>query len=286
MKNYYPTNTTIIIVILLVSVVFIVKYYFLFRVYDIAREIELFTQGSDTNNDKNSNDKNDKNNKMEIVVARYNEDLEWINTGVFANYPVICYNKGSNDEFTIHSVNMVIKLPNVGKCDHTYLYHIVNNYDNLAEFTMFLPGSTDMSWKYEKARKTMEMMEKNNTSIFIGEKYKNVKDDLYDFKLDEWTTSYDKNKENKQKKLELSDIRPYGKWYEANFGNIETHLVAYGAIFGVSRKHILQHTKEYYEKLLVSLNSPNPEVGHYIERSWTAIFHPVEETCLFSYEEI
>ncbi len=63
--------------------------------------------------------------RFEIVVAHYQEDLSWTNT--LAN--VTIYSKGPNGS-----------LPNIGREAHTYLYHIVNRYDNLADRTAFVQG--------------------------------------------------------------------------------------------------------------------------------------------------
>jgi len=64
-----------------------------------------------------------------IVVARYNENVDW--TKQFSN--VIIYNKGKplSNDFN----NFVLK--NVGKEGHTYYKHIYDNYDNLADYTIF-----------------------------------------------------------------------------------------------------------------------------------------------------
>jgi hypothetical protein len=67
---------------------------------------------------------------MQIVVARYNEDIEW--TKEFQN--VLIYNKGDDKSFGI-------PLGNVGREGHTFYKHIVDNYDNLAEHTAFLQGN-------------------------------------------------------------------------------------------------------------------------------------------------
>ena len=49
----------------------------------------------------------------------------------------------------------------------------------------------------------------------------------------------------------------------------------------MAREHIHQRTLDSYIDLYKFLNThPNPEVGHYFERSWVAVFHPVPETCM------
>lgn len=70
-------------------------------------------------------------NNYSIVVARYNEDVEWVKK--YENH--IIYNKGS-DIPEPH-----IRLENVGREAHTYLHHIVKNYDNLSDYVVFLQGN-------------------------------------------------------------------------------------------------------------------------------------------------
>ena len=231
---------------------------------------------------------------VEIVVARYNEDLKWLNTYPFNIFPITIYNKGVNTEFTIQSPHRIIQLDNVGRCDHTYLYHIVHNYNHLADITIFLPGSNDNSIKFQKSLRLISEVEKNNNTVFIGSNHTDVSKELYDFKLDYWKSTDAKNDElytetnkniHNQKDLnilELSNIRPFGEWYNNYFGDLKINWVSYLGIIGISKKHILNHPTEYYTIFLNQLLSPNPEVGHYIERSWCAIFHPLDDAIFMS----
>ena len=74
--------------------------------------------------------------KTEIVVARYSENLDWLKKiKKSKDIKITVYNKGKDDiDFPF------IKLPNIGRESHTYLYHIINNYDNLADQTIFCQG--------------------------------------------------------------------------------------------------------------------------------------------------
>ena len=221
---------------------------------------------------------------IEIVVARYNENLDWIPDAPFNKYNAIVYNKGPNSNFTKTSnIKRVVPLENVGRCDHTYLYHIVTNYNNLAEITVFLPGSCNMQMKKDKSTRLLENIEKSGNAVFLSDaKYDNIKTGLYDFTLDEWMSSDESNKSiNSEKSLDKSEIRPYGKWYESNFGDSVVNHITYLGIYSISKQDILQHPLEYYKKLMIQLEtSSNPEVGHYIERSWAAIFHPMKNTVI------
>jgi hypothetical protein len=76
--------------------------------------------------------------KYQFVVARYNEDIQWL-------FPfkdiVYLYNKG-NYHPSLDSFK-TIALPNIGRESHTYLTHIVENYDNLAEHVLFFQAHID-----------------------------------------------------------------------------------------------------------------------------------------------
>ena len=74
--------------------------------------------------------------KTELVIARYNEDVSW--TTVIDNPDIVCtiYNKGQ-------PINLpYVQLPNIGRESHTYLHHIIENYNNLADVTVFCQGDS------------------------------------------------------------------------------------------------------------------------------------------------
>lgn len=83
--------------------------------------------------------------KTEIVIARYNEDLSWL-VDIPKSIKITIYNKGNDDIDKMNSIKnlkfTVIKLPNIGRESHTYLYHIINNYDKLAHRTIFCQGDS------------------------------------------------------------------------------------------------------------------------------------------------
>ena len=67
---------------------------------------------------------------MLIVVARFNEDIEW--TKQFPN--VIIINK---EEKINNDIYNEIFLYYVGREGHTYYKYICDNYDNLDDYTVF-----------------------------------------------------------------------------------------------------------------------------------------------------
>jgi hypothetical protein len=224
---------------------------------------------------------------IQIVVARYNESVDWINEEPFNKYPVICYNKGINNNYNIKKKHDIVKLPNKGRCDHTYLYHIINNYDDLHDITLFLPGSTDLHYKLHKAKALIQALEYHKRTVFIGNYYNNVKEDLYNFTIDNYKCQYSQNNLlHVEDGIDKSKIRPFGKWFESKFGNRKINVISYWGIIGISKEHIHHHPVSYYRDLINELDYSNPEVGHYIERSWAAIFYPINEAIFINQDDI
>ena len=214
------------------------------------------------------------NKSIEIVVSRYNETLEWLNEEPFNRYPVVIYNKGPNDDFIkSNRIKKIIPLDNIGRESHTYLYHIINNYDNLSDITNFLPGSTSIDYKKTKAINVISNISDKTTNIFACSK-EDVYETNKDFVVDNYLSTNDENKKmNTDSKIQVSDIRPFGKWYRTFFSDQKTDCISYNGIFAVSKTNVLNRPISFYESLLNEVNKHhNPETGHYIERSWVAIF--------------
>ena len=229
---------------------------------------------------------------LQIVIARYNEDLEWLKEPPFNQYPVIVYNKGPNENY-YHAPNIIQnnKLPNIGRDAHTILYHIIEKYDNLADVTVFLPGSAQMLNKFERSKIYVnKCAEYNNSVILFSKNFEfcpnSVHNDLYDFQIDEYVSTDEKNKIlNPENKLLPAEIRPFGKWHKTRFPNAnDVHFISYNCIIGLSKKHILQKPKSYYQNLITELSThSSPEVVHYYERAWFSVFHPMSGSVVIEY---
>ena len=197
---------------------------------------------------------------MALVVARYNENLDWVN-----HFPKkYIYNKGNIDTIPDDLKQDVINLPNVGREAHTYLYHIIENYDNLDDVTIFSQG--------------MYSDHCNMTPENFREKFSNI--DGYSRNYVDTTCwghnrrHYNFNLQYWKGELKHNDLI-YGPWFEKFFGETFQHSpFAYGcAIFSVSKNLILKRPKSFYEKLIKELEYDNsPIEGHFMERSWMQVF--------------
>lgn len=260
------------------------KYLILFLITVIIFIIFKFTKKEYFENNK----------KIVLVVARYNEDLEWLKQDPYNKYDVIIYNKGDNDNFyKPPKLREIIKLNNLGISIHSYFYHIINNYDNLDDITVFLPGSCmdeithneKTYMKKDQTIKTMKYTEETKNSVFIIHIHteRPVNEELYNFMIDSHPINNAQNREkNSDESLLKSQIRPFGKWYEHVFNGIEIHDISYKGIFSLTKEHIHNRSKESYKELMNYIGKDkNEETSHYFERSFLAVFYPIPENCLY-----
>jgi hypothetical protein len=70
---------------------------------------------------------------LELVVARYNEDLAWLKR-VPRDFAVTVYDKSPAP------LPGAIPLSNTGREAHTYLHHLTERHDTLADVTVFIQG--------------------------------------------------------------------------------------------------------------------------------------------------
>ena len=221
---------------------------------------------------------------IEVVVARYNESLNWTTEYPFNQFNYTVYNKGINNNFVKTHVNKIITLPNVGRCDHTYLHHIVRNYDtkSLAKVTIFLPGSINMAHKKPIAIRMMNYILKTKRAAFFAKHSENIRNEFAGVTMDQYICGNIANRSvNPEVKCLPALIRPYGSWYDHHFGDRLVKSYAYYGILSVDKRDIMQYKKIWFMKFLYGLaRHSNPEAGHFTERSWAAIFYPMKHTII------
>lgn len=200
--------------------------------------------------------------KIQIVVARYNEDIKWLLP--FKDVTII-YNKGQYLPL-LNSFNF-INLDNVGRESHTYLYHIIENYDNLSDKTIFFQGNI-------RDHKILNIEKYFGTENFIGNFSKinieQLKKNIEHY--GKWQIEY---KNNKMKKNNYTVFDWLTKIIGIEINNeMDEFNVVWGANFAISKELILSKPKRFYENIIRYLNYHiNPEEGHYLERTWYLIFN-------------
>ena len=213
---------------------------------------------------------------FEIVIARYNENIDWlkyINTNL---YDIFIYNKG-NDNISIDNINCkIIKLDNTGRESHTYLYHIINNFDNLPEKIVFTQAHP-----FDHVRKTFinEINNFNSCSFNFFYFSRNILKIQYDEHKNKFLEHGVLNGNNWKNYHELNS--PISTTTKRLFENIEDQQIniefGTGAIYGVNKCLIIKNSKDFYIKCINILNNSsnlkNPDEGHSFERLWHYIFN-------------
>lgn len=225
-----------------------------------------------------------KNASYELVVSRFAEDLDWLDAPPFDAFDSVAIYDKSDDEVSQTpppARSHVTKLPNVGREGHTYLHHIIHNWDRLADVTVFLPGSSaTSSTKYNKARWVAESALATRNSAFPDQAMHSLVEQEGDLKVTAYKSSDQKNAaRNPETSLAPSQHRPLRVWLQAH-GLPDVDGATYHGIFAVSRAHIRRQPREFYEQLIRDLEGhSSPEAGHFLERSWLSVFHPVPPEC-------
>lgn len=226
---------------------------------------------------------------ISCILSRYNEDLSWTLEPPFNNFKYIVYNKGENENFHKENVVSVIKLENVGKDIHTYLHHIVHNYESLTDIVMFLPASMSASYKRDKALALISSTISTNftNAYFLGQYSPNLKHYFFNYTQANWVPSTKENQYYTTNNYQLlpSTFRPYGKWFAYHFKDNIVNWWSYNNTFSIDKRDIWKYPKSYYEEFLNEVSMANDtEVAHYIERSWNAIFGPFQYTKILEYK--
>ena len=230
------------------------------------------------------------NKTVDLVIARYKEPVSWLDKYKDRDFSnVHIYSKSdkpiSPPSFKNKSTKFHIKeINNVGVCDHTYLYHIVNNWDNLAPVTIFLPGSADMAHKVPLTNFTIDKaLETKNTVLNVYPFDIGVGEAMYNFTMEAYPTGHSDNQdEYGESPQALAEIRPFGAWYAANFPGEQPKEASFFGIFALSRDHIHRRPKSFFENLLRQVNTHKfHEASHFIERAYPAMIHPAPPECMF-----
>jgi hypothetical protein len=203
-----------------------------------------------------------------IVVARYNENIEWL-------YPeknnCIVYNKGN----PLHLGKNEIMLRNIGRESHSYLRYITDNYDNLPDVVIFTQG--DIS-DHRGNNDVQYLLQLKKEAKICG---KSRPFESYRISQEKSCFRPDFNKDNIHDGWFLpnnykNNVRVlfhiwFRKFIKKKYPN-PIHVYTNG-IFAVRKDFILCRPKQFYKNMLHFLNHhSNPTEGHFFERSWFYIF--------------
>jgi hypothetical protein len=205
---------------------------------------------------------------MELVVARYREDLNWLRKVP----PVIqktVYDKSGEP----NPVPTAIPLPNnAGREAHTYLHHIITRYDSLADWTIFCQGKPfDHAFDFHYSLRafaanpdqigTTGLIESDTDKFrWLGHIV-----DTDDNRGQRLFTTWSKNDDGRG--LDLMGF------HRALFNTDgpETYPFVLGAQFAVHRDLIQKRPLVFYEQAL-TISVDFLDAAHCFERTWDRVF--------------
>lgn len=157
---------------------------------------------------------------------------------------------------------LVRPLPNVGREMGTFLYFVIQHYDNLPE--EFILSAANFS-KHRRLDRVIDLIEhpdkRRDPSSHCGVLYSELRN--FTLPIYEGTP------------LVLAPTRPFGAWFETHVGPwIEGSLgPCWNGIMGSTRARIHRHPIDFYENLYKQCTiHSNFEAGHFLERAMGAIF--------------
>jgi hypothetical protein len=174
-----------------------------------------------------------------LIVAKYQEDLSWL--AEVQGYDVIVY-----DKYDTLSSNHI---PNIGREAHTYIHHIIKNYDKLATINVFTQGDP-----------FVHCMNFINNLNLINEKYKY-------FEFSNITITCDKNG------LPAHEL-PIESFFDLIFPEYicpNSFSMKGNAIFCVHKERILYHPIEFYQNIMKNFEVFD-KAAWILERLWSLIF--------------
>ncbi|WP_236615104.1 DUF3431 domain-containing protein [Desulfovibrio sp. X2] len=228
---------------------------------------------------------------MEIVVARYREDVSWTAALAAAGAAVTVYDKGGDNGGSAAAGGAAgparIPLPNTGREAHTYLHHILARWPDFPEYTVFCQGwpfdhmggrTTDASTGRAPAGLGREMADLLAGLAARRVKFKGLAD--YAVRCDRAGRPH-----------HLFDPEGRGKW--AGHGRDIPLGEAYGLLFSgevpetfhcrapaglllVSRERILLRPRGLYETAMAMVQADPDDArntGHALERLWYIVFN-------------
>jgi len=182
-----------------------------------------------------------------IIISRYNESLDWVKSLKF-KYTI--YNKGEDIDLPF------IKLENVGREAQTFLYHIVENYDNLDEINIFLQGNP-----FDHFSSLLEFLNDFPINLSKAKFFSQGCLGLADRILEEDLETCHSYKVYPEEIQQVAFNKTGTKFCFAN-----------GAQHVVHRNNIVKHSRSFYEKLLSDIDW-NGHAPWSIERIWPEIFN-------------
>ena len=193
-----------------------------------------------------------------IVIARYNEDIRWCLPFIGL---VKVYNKGQ-DNLVYIPQNRIEKCENLGREGGTYLKFIIDNYEYLPKFTIFLQGNP------------FDHLDITNKKKSYHELLYTIKEQKpYKFKyISKWLIDVPPEQVDEYGHGMTTLVELFGGAESLKNKFRKGYTYGSGALFVVHKEQILRHSKEFWLELYSHFQEINPSAGYGLEKLWRLLF--------------
>ncbi|WP_319541440.1 DUF3431 domain-containing protein [uncultured Pseudodesulfovibrio sp.] len=206
---------------------------------------------------------------VKVIIAKYTENIDWVDE---LGYDYVVYDKSQNP------LPNSRHLENIGREAHTYIKHIISEYDRLADMNIFLQGDP-FDHIDDRGRATVKTLRKQLADIVDkAVPFKGLA--WFKLKCDRLGQPHDLRKpENEGRWSGWGRDIPVGEVFERLFfETMPKQIIARAPTgnFCVTGRRIRTRPKAFYEHCLRLIEcDPNDEknTGHAIERLWQHIFN-------------
>lgn len=234
---------------------------------------------------------------VDMVIAAFSSPSTLMVKAILAALPdhvrerrIFYYFKGPKQEHDLADLQQlppparlvsVGRLPNVGRCDHTYLHHIVQNYHSLGNVTLFLKDTTALHAHLSQMTNVLGLARTMPPTLKAwcvrGAGWESRNFELPTYKSEQcWRFGRCYGDEQYRR----ATITPLGNWLDNLAGrDSETAKPGFvyscmGGIFAASASAVRSTSLQTYRKLSDEMDDGDSlEAGHYMERAWFHLFN-------------
>jgi|GEM_PF-1773135 len=206
---------------------------------------------------------------FEVVIVRYKENAETLAHMISVELPnvkVTVYNKGGGD-LNLPPNCVVINIDNVGYLGGIYLYHIIMNYNDLANRVLFLQAESHYHEMFPRLLSYIENLNSTCKEI-VG---KCLPTTLIKESQSLENTDFSHGRYSKVT-LKNYNLIEFANKLIGQYQPEQNISVCWGAQFAVDLEKIKYHDIIYYIVIFETMNSLLPIEDFFLERLWDLIF--------------
>jgi hypothetical protein len=199
----------------------------------------------------------------QLVIAHYEKPLAWAESIPF---PALCYSKGPETQTTIPQV----RLPNVGLDGYCYLRHIIDRWEDLADFTLFCHDCPHEHWP--NGLTAQQFLADAQLDYSGGPALRYCREWDKDGRLVHWGPYLERFQSGAMKSAKRTMVEWFQRFFDVDLWRAGQLLYTVGANFVASRRCLQRVGKDIYKRMLDEVSGHRePEEAYYLERAWVVM---------------